>query len=394
MRSKWSYKLLFIFALTTLFSFSNLVPVQVVSADPIEPTGEWQMIVDGESGEGAFFYRFDFQENNLVTVTKQLGGDNIVEEKNWEISDNNLIITSGENAKITEFDDNPLTIEEDGLHYSNGFYFGTLQEHNSPFAWIHWVLILVVLMGLNELFRKSKWAGVIFYFVLPIALLPIWTSHDVSYWFKWVKVYSVVGASVWYILMRFSKLGKLTSAKLVAALFLALNIAEAVTQDFSMGYLPNILNGIAGILSIATLFYGFKQMTIEDTKERDLVWAKMPLLWIIAYDIWNWVFVYLNFPGSASAQFMVLLSCTIPAVFIKKGTWLQARAFTLAAWFMYYFTFPRFTETMEILVPRNDFLMLSVAVISLAANVAYAIVYLRRMRIQPQVVKQETVAYR
>jgi hypothetical protein len=168
--------------------------------------------------------------------------------------------------------------------------------------------------------------------------------------------------------------------KLIAALFLAVNIAEAVSQDFSMGYLPNILNGIAGILSIITLFYGWKQIGPDKSKHKDMVWPAMTVFWIVAYDIWNIVYVYLNFPGSTSAQLMVLLSCTIPALFIKKGTWLQARAFTLAAWFMYYFTVPRFTEQMELMFPRSYNLMLIVAIISITANLAYFIVWMRMLR--------------
>jgi hypothetical protein len=144
--------------------------------------------------------------------------------------------------------------------------------------------------------------------------------------------------------------------------------------------LPNILNGIAGVLNIITLFYGWKEIGPDNSKEKDMVWPKMTIFWIIAYDIWNIVYVYLNFPGSTSAQAMVILSCTIPALFIKKGTWLQARAFTLAAWFMYYFTFPRYTEQMELLVPRSYNLMLAVASISILANIVYFFIFIKNIR--------------
>jgi hypothetical protein len=100
-----------------------------------------------------------------------------------------------------------------------------------------------------------------------------------------------------------------------------------------------------------------------------MIWPKMSLLWILAYDVWNFAFVYLNFPGSASIQFLVIMACTIPALYIKKGTWLQARGFTLAAWFIYYFTVPRFTEAVELMVPRNTALMYGVAIISIILNV-------------------------
>ena len=96
-------------------------------------------------------------------------------------------------------------------------------------------------------------------------------------------------------------------------------------------------------------------------------------------------FVYLNFPGSASLQFIVILSSTIPAIFIKKGTWLQARAFTLAAWFMYYFTFPRFTESVELLVPRNSIFMIGISLLSIILNLAYAIVYIKRYKSETKI---------
>ncbi len=147
-----------------------------------------------------------------------------------------------------------------------------------------------------------------------------------------------------------------------------------------MGYLPNIFNGAAGVLNIITLFYGWREIRPDNYKERDMVWPKITTFWIITYDIWNIVYVYLNFPGSTSMQLIFLLSCTIPALFIKKGTWLQARAFTLAAWFMYYFTIPRFTEQMEVMFPRNWKLMVLVASISLIANVTYLVVYINMLR--------------
>lgn len=77
---------------------------------------------------------------------------------------------------------------------------------------------------------------------------------------------------------------------------------------------------------------------------------------------------------------MVILACTIPALFIKKGTWLQARAYTLAIWFMYYFTFPRFTEQMELLVPRSYNLMLVVATVSIIANLIYFFIWIKKIK--------------
>jgi len=380
---KLNSKLLFLFIGFTFILFAQKGYSTDIKTEDSFKGGAWQTIVDGKPGEGALFYRFKFDENGSVKITKQCGGqDNIKEEKIWLQEGETLYIKSSETDKITEFDGNTLQlIDENTIHYKTDDYDGKLKPYQHKLALIHWILILVVLIVLNETFRRYKWATILFFVVLPLALTPlVWSQHGITYWFKWVKIYSVVFAVIWFSLIRFTQLKKYNWVKLIAALFLAVNIAEAVSQDFSMGYLPNILNGIAGILNIITLFYGWKQIGPDNSRHKDMVWHGMTIFWIIAYDIWNIVYVYLNFPGSTSAQLMVILACTIPALFIKKGTWLQARGFTLAAWFMYYFTFPRFTEQMELFVPRSYNLMLFVATISILANAIYFFVFIKKIK--------------
>jgi hypothetical protein len=374
----------FLLIVTSLgLSITSYAEVINNNSKPYEfKSGTWQGIIDGKPGEGAIFYRFEFKEHGSVLVTKQYGGyDNVVEHKQWKQIGNRIQIASENGAAITEFDKANLTLEnENTIDYSFDGYEGKIKPYHQKLAWIHWILILVVLIVLNEIFRRSKWSTIIFFVLLPLILTPmVWSQQGVTYWFKWVKIYSVVFAVIWFTAIRYSNFGKYDIVKFIAALFLGVNIMEAVSQDFSMGHLPNILNGIAGVLSTITLFYGWKQITPDQSKEKDMVWPKMPVLWILAYDVWNIVYVYLNFPGSTSAQFMVLLSCTIPALFIKKGTWLQARAFTLAAWFMYYFTFPRFTEQLELMVPRDTSLMLAAAVLSIVLNVVYTLVLSKKL---------------
>ena len=359
------------------------VQVFAVTKSELVEIGSWQSIVDGKPGEGALFYRLNFKNNGKLEITKQCGGkDNIVETKQWTAIDNKLIVQSQLNDKIKEFDQSDLIINNDQtITYQFDSYEGIFKPYKHSIAIIHWLLILVVLIALNEIFRRSKWATIFFFVVLPLVLTPlVWSQQGVTYWFKWVKIYSVVFAVIWFTLIRFTEIKKYNWVKMIAALFLAVNIAEAVSQDFSMGFVPNILNGIAGILNIITLFYGWKEIGPDNSKHKDMVWPKMTIFWIIAYDIWNIVYVYLNFPGSTSAQLMVLLSCTIPALFIKRGTWLQARAFTLAAWFMYYFTVPRFTEQMELMVPRSYNLMFVVASISILANLIYFFVFIKMIK--------------
>ena len=364
--------------ITSVVIFNTSSIITKANTDIKFPTGTWQGIVDGKHGEGGLFYRLKFKSNGNVLVIKQFGDGEIKEEKIWENKNNKIIIKSKASDVIKELDNGNLKIlDEKSIEYNNGFYNTIFKEHKGTLSIIHWIAALIGLITLNELFRRKKLAAIGFFFVLPIIMIPLWSSNGVTYWFKWIKVYSAVAGSVWFIFVRFTKM--------IVALILSANIIEAVVQDFSMGNLPNILNGIAGVLSIVTLFYGWKEIGPDNSKEKDMIWEKMPLLWIIAYDVWNWTFVYLNFPGSASLQFIVILSSTIPAIFIKKGIWLQARAFTLAAWFMYYFTFPRFTESVELLVPRNSIFMIGISLLSIILNLAYAIVYIKRYKSETKI---------
>jgi len=377
----------------TLFSLSLvfwLAQVNVVFADsktndlPSVQMGMYQGVLDGDPGEGGLFYRLDFKEEGKIEITKQYGGANLKEEKTWKQEGDLISITSATSDQILDFDAAEiLLLSPKKIKYTKDHHQFYIHKYSGWQTALHWVGMLVLLILLNELFRRYKWPTFAFYIIIPFLMIPLIAYlgySEVSYWFKWVKLYSVVFAAIWFSFMRYSNLGFMKFARFIAAAFLAINIAEAVGQDFSMGYVANILNAIAGILSIITLT-GWKDIQIDNSKERDMVWPAMTTLWIIAYDLWNFVFVYLNFPGSAANQFLVLLSCTIPSLFIKKGTWLQARAFTLAAWFMYYFVSPTAVETHLVPLPRTDFLMLASGVLSIGANAILAyVVFKEKLR--------------
>ncbi|WP_028114392.1 MULTISPECIES: DUF5692 family protein [Ferrimonas] len=328
----------------------------------------WQGTMDGDPGQGSLFFRMEFAADNQVTVTKQYGGHNVVEQKRWQVQDQQLTITSSSGQIIDDFDDVSMPmVAVDRFLYEKGNKKFTGHKWVQVRAYAHVLFVLIGLMVMNEICRRYKWPTVVIFFVLPIVLIPLWASYGVSYWFKWVKLYSVVGACVLFTLIRYTKVGEMKWAKFCAAGFLALNISEAVLQDFSMGYTANVLNAIGGIFSIITLT-GWAQIQAAKTKDKDMVWPAMTTFWIIAYDVWNFAFVYLNFPGSATAQFMVLTAATIPSLLITKGTWLQARAFTLALSFMYYFTNPAMYESNVVMLPRNDELMLAIGFLSFLLN--------------------------
>lgn len=144
-------------------------------------------------------------------------------------------------------------------------------------------------------------------------------------------------------------------------LILAINICEAVFRDFqvfSYGAWDgavinnlwtisgpwNIMNGIAGILNIVTIC-GWFGIFISKDKSRDMIWPDMLWAWILCYDFWNFAYTYNCISDhSVYCGLALLLSCTIPTFFIKRGAWLQHRASTLALWIMFIMTIPQFAD--------------------------------------------------
>ena len=223
-----------------------------------------------------------------------------------------------------------------------------------------------------------------------------------------MKTYSALAGCVGFMALRFVKWtgkdGKVHHlyekkwALCFPPLILAINIAEAVIRDFQVfsfglwsgGVVENlwtisgpwnIMNGIAGILNIVTIC-GWFGIIISKDKSRDMIWPDMIWAWIIAYDLWNFAYTYNCISDhSAYCGLALLLACTIPTFFIKKGAWLQHRAQTLALWIMFVMTVPQFADVLApIPTTHNPTAFFVVSLIALAANVAVAIWQLTRIR--------------
>ncbi len=190
----------------------------------------WQGIVDGKPSEGSFFYRFNILNDSTIEINRQAKNENITEFQNWALQGNYIAIKSDSTSRIKKFNGEKLKfVDKKNILYSNDFYRTNFKPYYKSFSYTQWILTVFVLIILNELFRKSKYFTIFFFVILPIILTPtIWVKHDVNYWFKWVKLYSVVLAAIWFTAIRYTSLAKYTWARLIAALFLAANIAEAV----------------------------------------------------------------------------------------------------------------------------------------------------------------------
>lgn len=255
-----------------------------------------------------------------------------------------------------------------------------------------WVAVLGGLILINEITRRNKYVSLAIYLALPIVLtFTVWPKtagpgSTVGTWFHWAKVYSALAGCLGFMALRFVKgLDKNKILLTFPAFILALNICEAVARDFQcsgfngivdgmmiIGGPWNIMNGIAGILNIITIS-GWLGITIGKDKNRDMLWPDQLWFWIIAYDLWNFAYVYNCVPEhSFYAGAALLISCTIPAFLIKKGAWLQHRAQTLAIWMMFVMCFPSFVDTSMFAVKssHNTTALMVVSIISIASNIA------------------------
>jgi len=258
-------------------------------------------------------------------------------------------------------------------------------------ALTHVIMLLTVLLIANEIFRANRTATILFFFVLPAILtFTVWIENgttpgsSINTWFHWAKLYSVIAAVIGFTLMRYTALGENRYMKAFPALILAINISEAVMRDFELGFANggawHFMNATAGILSIITIS-GWSGIFIEKSKKQDMLWPDMTTFWIIAYDVWNFAYIYFCVPQHAVFGIAVLLSCTIPSLWIKKGTWIQARAFTLAVWMMYVFTFPTVIDNPDnqIILSDNSVVLNLVGALSLLLNAGFAWVHFSKM---------------
>lgn len=271
----------------------------------------------------------------------------------------------------------------------------------SAVDWLVWVVVVAALMLLNEAARLNKWVALGLFVAVPILLtLFVWPTtagagSSTGTWFHWVKVYSALAGCLGFMALRFiPKLQHKKWALLFPPAILAINILEAVIRDFQVSGLHgmvdgvmmnggpwNIMNGIAGIINIITIT-GWFGIIISRDKQRDMIWPDQIWPWIIAYDVWNFAYVY-NCVGDHSfyAGAALLISCTLAAFFIKKGSWLQARAQTLAFWMMFTMSYPAFVSNSAFAVKSSHSAaaLMTVSALALLINLAVLVLHIYRV---------------
>ncbi|MBQ6526726.1 MAG: hypothetical protein IJI32_08945 [Clostridia bacterium] len=253
----------------------------------------------------------------------------------------------------------------------------------SAYKLLGWLMAFLGLIILNEIGRRTKFGGILLFVILPLALTVYfiaiyaaaakgaeWALTNPTYvhmnsWFHYAKLYAADIGCVGFIMLKYKwGIGAKEWFKPWPFLIVAINILIAVCSDFESaikgamsvdgwwlssegvwlyGGWWNVLNGIAGIINIfcMTGWWG-----IYSSKGRqDMLWPDMTWMFIIAYDIWNFEYTYLNLPThSWYCGLALLLAPTFAAAVWNKGGWIQNRANTLAIWCMFAQIFPAFQD--------------------------------------------------
>ena len=278
----------------------------------------------------------------------------------------------------------------------------TFAEGTSALAgWGVWLIVLIALFVVNEFSRRTKIAGFFCFIILPVILSILWATvlKEDTYmdWFHLAKVYSATAGCIGFWCIKHIK-GASEKKWLLCfpPLILAINIIEAVIRDIEvgmnyavmaqdttadtsvmlMGGPWNYMNAAAGILNIITItgWFGIclRKQTSRD-KSKDMLWPDMLWFWIIAYDLWNFVYTYNCLPHHAwYCGFALLLAPTLCAFTLGKGAWLQHRAATLALWCMFAQTFPFFQDESMWRVDStyNPTIYMIFGALALGANIA------------------------
>ena len=303
---------------------------------------------------------------------------------------------------------------------------GLLYNVPDTSGWVIFTIVLFALIAFNEFGRTTKWGGILLFLIVPIVLtIFVWpktaapgNEYGTGTWFNWVKTYSALIGVLGFMAIRF--IPGLTKKKwvlLFPPLILGINIFEAVIRDFQvysygawdgavidhlwvMSGPWNIMNGIAGLLNIVTIC-GWVGIFISNDKTKDMIWPDMIWAWIIAYDLWNFAYTYNCIADhSFYCGLALILACTIPAFFIKKGAWLQHRAATLALWIMFVMTVPQFADRIAPVPtthnPKAFFVVSLLALVSNLALAAYQFYKIRKNRLNPlkEEIYPETNAYK
>jgi hypothetical protein len=347
----------------------------------------WIGDIEGEVVDkqgSALVYEFRFQENGKVTVYKHMTVRKLEQTFDFEMAGRDIKLTGDSNGPIGELAGKTIAqVDENKFAFKHvdGKTDVTIKKSIAWVTWLNIAFIFALMYVGNEITSRYKWAPYIFFVVIPLLLIPLWINAGMG-WFRFAKLAAILVGSMFITVSRFNLGPKHLKYGIFLVVFgLAFNIMEAVLQDLSQPNLPNKLSGFAGVLNILTI-YLWTTIRIDDKKPHNFLWPGMTIAWIIAYDLWNICFVYLNFPNSVHFTALAVIPApTIAAVCFARGkyTWIQARPYTLSFYMMYIITIACFDPPVSFVepLPRSDVWVWVLTGLSLGSNIILFVIQWR-----------------
>lgn len=233
------------------------------------------------------------------------------------------------------------------------------------------IVFFALLWGSFELMRRKKWATIIYFIFLPILLIAFWVwlwndaneAHRITHWaanliwnidgtpletkstFAWIKLGSVIAGVLWLFVGRYYKIIPTKLFYWGAWIILGANILEASIQDITLAFsscdpsLSPLLNGIAGLILIATMTLPSKMTVNRSSTKHDFEWD-LSWIWILSYTLWNWIFTTNNWSEYSMRHAALLLAPIAACLLFNRRIWVMARAYTLGIYMIASFTIP------------------------------------------------------
>ena len=246
-----------------------------------------------------------------------------------------------------------------------------------------WVMVFCGLILMNEIGRRTKTGGIIVFVIIPTILTIYFiaahlgafggaSNPTVAFmdgWFHYFKLYAADIGCVGFMMIKYKwGIGKEKWFAWFPWFIVAANIMIANVSDmesalaafsisgnlsgawwasnegvFIYGGWWNVVNALAGLINIFCMTGVVHLYSSNDKNTSDMLWPDMTVWFILAYDVWNFEYTYLNLPThSWYCGVALLLAPTFANAFWNKGAWIQNRANTLAIWCMWAQVVPGF----------------------------------------------------
>jgi len=206
---------------------------------------------------------------------------------------------------------------------------------------ITFLITFIMIVPTYEILRRHRKFTTLFFIFAPLLLTGIWMNQEGMDWFKWAKIYSSALGALLINLTRYNKFSKNKKLFIIIYIVLGINMLEAVINDITHLDIPSLINIFIGSCLILTLLEKPTNLSVSRGKIKDFLAPNLNITWIICYNIWNWVYIYGEYPEFAMRHIFVLSFPLIIELF-RRGSWLQARAFTLTIYLIISFTFPSY----------------------------------------------------